>query len=62
MLCFAVDQSNNGNDCVHKWVKELRNNVPKVPIVLVLMKDDLLETEEYKNDTTKIQFDKPRLE
>ena len=60
MLCFAVDQDNSGDDCVDKWIRELRINYPEVPIVLVLMKNDLLE--EYKNDRTEIKFDVQRLE
>ena len=62
MLCFAVDQDDSENDCVHKWIKELRVNSPQVPIVLVLTKNDLLETEQYKNDPTKVKFDEQRLE
>ena len=65
MLCFAVDQENSGDDCVNKWIIELRTlrtDIAKVPIVLVLMKNDLLETEEYKEDREKIKFDEPRLE
>ena len=62
MLCFAVDQVNHDDDCVHSWICELRNDFAHVPIVLVLMKNDLLETEEYKNDPTKIKFGVPRLE
>ena len=60
MLCFAVDQQND--DCVLRWIIELRTDFAHVPIVLVLMKNDLLETEEYKEDREKIKFDEPRLE
>ena len=62
MLCFAVDQANFDNDCVHMWIHELRYSQPQVPIVLVLTKNDLLETEMYKEDMTKIKFDVQRLE
>ena len=62
MLCFAVDQDNSGDDCVDKWIRELRINYPQVPIVLVLMKNDLLEDEEYKNGTTETKFDVQKLE
>ena len=59
MLCFAVDQLNDDDDCVHNWICELRTDFAHVPIVLVLMKNDLLE--EYKEDREKIKFGVPRL-
>ena len=61
MLCFAVDQENSDDECVKKWIDELRGFSDKVPIVLVLMKNDLLKTEEFENDRTKIKFNEDRL-
>ena len=61
MLCFSVDQENSDEDCVLKWIFELRTDFAHVPIVLVLMKNDLLESEEYKEDREKIKFDEPKL-
>ena len=62
MLCFSVDQENSDEDCVLKWIIELRSNdFARVPIVLVLMKNDLLKTEKYKKDKTKIKFDEQKL-
>ena len=41
MLCFSKDQQDDGDDCVQRWITEIRNNEPRKPIVVILTKKDL---------------------
>ena len=41
MLCLSKDQNNSGDDCVGKWIREIRSIEPNKPIVLILTKKDL---------------------
>ena len=46
MLCFAKDQEDNSDECVIRWIDEIREKEPPKPIVLILTKNDL-EDEQF---------------
>ena len=58
MLCFSKDQNDNGDDCVQKWILEIRSVVPNKPIVLILTKKDLEDENKFtEEDLEKIKIE-----
>ena len=53
MLCFAVDQQDNDEEMVNGWVAEIRNAKLDKPILVLLMKKDLLSENEDANHFTE---------
>ncbi|CDM31904.1 Small GTPase superfamily [Penicillium roqueforti FM164] len=57
MLCFSVDSPDSFENVASKWIAEINENCPGVPVVLTALKCDLRKDEDMNDNPNTISFD-----
>ncbi|ODV58899.1 P-loop containing nucleoside triphosphate hydrolase protein, partial [Ascoidea rubescens DSM 1968] len=51
LICFAINNTNSFNSILEKWIPEIENYCPNIPIILLGLKSDLRKTNsDYDSD------------